>query len=79
MILKPNITKREYFAGLAMQAMLSSDQYSDTKQDTLAEWSVTQADSLIAALDTIEDPREVKYPEDNPRRGSFDPGEQENG
>lgn len=42
------LTKREYFAGLAMQAIVSSD-VRDTVE-TIAEGSVSMADALIEAL-----------------------------
>lgn len=46
------LTKREYFAGLAMQGMLSNRDYTETNSAQLARGSVVQADALIAALNT---------------------------
>lgn len=45
------LTKREYFAALAMQGLLSSnnvDPFGDTK--AVADQSVTAADALLSAL-----------------------------
>lgn len=46
----PGLTKREYFAGLAMQGLLASDGKRECEEDTVASWSVQQADALIAEL-----------------------------
>jgi hypothetical protein len=43
------LTKREYFAGLAMQGYLNERHSLDNK--TLAEWSVKMADALLAELE----------------------------
>jgi hypothetical protein len=43
------LTKREYFAGLAMQGYLNERHSLDNKK--LAEWSVKMADALLAELD----------------------------
>lgn len=45
------LTKREYFAGLAMQALSTADnQFAMTERD-IAAHAVTQADALLAKLD----------------------------
>lgn len=47
----PGLTKREYFAALAMQGMLSNVQYSATVSwDELVEQAAKYADALIAEL-----------------------------
>ncbi len=43
------LTKREYFAGLAMQAFLSS--IGSQNDEVIAKWSVNAADSLLEELD----------------------------
>lgn len=46
------ITKREYFAGLAMQGMLSSMKgYTNSGVENLASIAVQQADALLAELE----------------------------
>jgi len=48
------MTRRDYFAGLAMQGILAGEHsgvYSDTSLKDLAETAVRQADALIAELD----------------------------
>lgn len=45
---EPGLTKREYFAGLAMQSLIGTSFYSP---DTLAEKSVEFADELLKALE----------------------------
>lgn len=42
----PGLTKREYFAGLAMQGFIASGK----ADGDFAEWSVKNADALIAEL-----------------------------
>lgn len=44
------LTKREYFAGLAMQGMLANDASSNIKVDILAQSSVMFSDALLKAL-----------------------------
>lgn len=41
------LTKREYFAGLAMQSMLDN---LNLTEDVAVKWSVSAADALIAEL-----------------------------
>lgn len=44
-------TKREYFAALAMQAIVSTDKDQQTYDTTrVGQWSVQLADALIEAL-----------------------------
>jgi len=42
------LSKREYFAGLAMQGLLVSNHDADFKE--IAEWSVKMADELLKQL-----------------------------
>ena len=44
------LTKREYFAGLAMQGLCASDDFSSAEAWHVAKLAVAQADALIAAL-----------------------------
>ena len=44
------LTKREYFAGLAMQGFCSTDSAMVNSSQILAEWSVTMADALLKEL-----------------------------
>ncbi len=45
------ITKREYFAGLAMQGyIVQRHAQDDMDRNKLAEWSVKMADELLEAL-----------------------------
>ena len=46
----PGLTPREYFAGLAMQAISSSPYSWDMSYSKIAECAVKQADALIVAL-----------------------------
>ena len=45
------LTKREYFAGLAMQGLCSVERFSDLPEVQIAGLAVTQADALLAALE----------------------------
>lgn len=45
------LTKREYFAGLAMQGLLSDNEWSNDPVDRVAGWAVKHADALLAALE----------------------------
>jgi hypothetical protein len=47
---KLGLTKREYFAAMAMQGVASDRPFSEFEFSKLAEWSVKQADALIEAL-----------------------------
>lgn len=51
---RPGLTKREYFAAIAMQGLLSSDIRSESRPlweaSDIAEMAVDQADALITAL-----------------------------
>lgn len=44
------LTKREYFAGLAMQGVCSTDSAMVNSSQILAEWSVEMADALLIQL-----------------------------
>lgn len=46
---EPKITKREYFAAMAMQGFCSINE--DYEADRIALWAVDQADQLIAQLE----------------------------
>jgi len=45
------LTKREMFAMAAMQGILSADTGNDVTYQKCAEWSVKQADELLAELE----------------------------
>ena len=45
------LTKREYFAGLAMQGMLSSSDYATSTWNTVAIEAVEVADALLKELE----------------------------
>jgi hypothetical protein len=47
---KTGLTKREYFAAMAMQGMCANPDYTRNSPSVIAEWSVKQADALIEAL-----------------------------
>lgn len=49
------LTKREYFAGLAMQAYISQDDNDECSVEAIAEWSVDNADALIEALEKADE------------------------
>ena len=44
------LTKREWFAGMAMQGLSAVPGHINTTASTLAMWAVEQADALLAAL-----------------------------
>lgn len=44
------LTKREYFAGLAMQAYLSSPSFCGLERQTMVELAVLNADALLKEL-----------------------------
>lgn len=44
------LTKREYFAALAMQGLCASEDFSGAEEAHVAKISVRQADALLAAL-----------------------------
>lgn len=50
----PGLTKREYFAAMAMQGMLSNPAYR-TNCDKIAEWALQHAGALIAELSKGEE------------------------
>lgn len=45
------LTKRELFAAMAMQGFCSSDKYSSTPDEIVADMSKRLADALLAALE----------------------------
>lgn len=45
------LTKREYFAGLAMQGMLANTEYVLHSRETLAHNAVQMADELLKQLE----------------------------
>jgi len=45
------LTKREYFAGLAMQGILASDIKKEMSLSVVYEWAVKNADALLQELD----------------------------
>jgi hypothetical protein len=44
------LTKREYFAAMAMQGISANGVFAGKHLKTIAEWSVNQADALIEEL-----------------------------
>jgi len=48
------LTKREHFAGLAMQATLSNPEFSSSSPEAIASVAVEQADALLAELQATE-------------------------
>lgn len=50
------LSKREYFASMAMQGLASIDDFSDDNEtiSKMAKWSVKCADALILALEFNE-------------------------
>ena len=49
----PGLTKREYFAGLAMQGWIHTNPAQDCFPGDIARWSVECADALIAELNKV--------------------------
>jgi hypothetical protein len=49
-IVNMGLTKREYFAAMAMQGIFSDRPFSEFEFSKLAKWSVQQADALIEEL-----------------------------
>ena len=45
------LTKREYFAGLAMQGLLAHERSGNNNDAKLAEMAVSQADALLYELE----------------------------
>jgi len=52
--INPGLTKREYFAAMAMQGYCGGEYtgQSGKPKDEMARWSVEMADALIKALNT---------------------------
>ena len=45
------LSKREHFAAMAMQGFVSQDGDDEATYVAIAQWSVQQADALLAALE----------------------------
>ncbi len=45
------LTKREHFAGLAMQGYLAADKELENGPKPIAEWAVQNADALLEELE----------------------------
>lgn len=45
------LSKREYFAGLAMQGLLSKHGDDDYATDSIAKYAISHADALLAELE----------------------------
>ena len=45
------LTKREYFAGLAMQGLLANSYFSEEDEEEIAALSIAQADELLKQLE----------------------------
>lgn len=45
------LTKRELFAAMAMQGILSRTHPADVSADAMAQWAMVRADALLAALE----------------------------
>jgi hypothetical protein len=52
------LTKRELFAAMAMQGMLTTDEAWDRSEEKIATYAVDQADALLAELSKAEAPHE---------------------
>lgn len=48
------LTKREYFAGLAMQCILSNPEFMDLSESGVSENAIKQADELLKQLEPIK-------------------------
>lgn len=48
--IQPGLTKREYFAAIAMQGIMASDTSHEVLNPNAASWAVDLADALIEAL-----------------------------
>jgi len=44
------LTKREYFAAMAMQGISANEVFASRSSGAIAQWSVKQADALIEQL-----------------------------
>ena len=44
------LTKREYFAAMAMQGILASDSEQNFTDENVSAWAVNSADALLAEL-----------------------------
>jgi hypothetical protein len=49
------LSKREYFAAMAMQGLLAADSNSEYHYRKIAEWAVLHADVLIEQLNEARD------------------------
>lgn len=48
--LNPGITKREYFAAMALQGLIASDKQASANINTAAEYAIKFADELLKQL-----------------------------
>ena len=49
------LTKREHFAGLAMQSLLAGDEASDYTRDGISLEAIAQADSILKELEASDE------------------------
>ncbi len=49
------LTKREYFAGLAMQGMMANRDLTSKLCSEVAKWSVEMADALLVELERTKE------------------------
>lgn len=50
-ILQKGLTKREYFAGLAMQGLLANRSFSDQPDSAIVKFSISITDELLKQLE----------------------------
>ena len=48
---RSGMTKREYFAAMAMQGIHASDTKNELSTKNIAQWAVHSSDALLAALE----------------------------
>jgi hypothetical protein len=65
----PGLTKREYFAAMAMQGLVASDTTHELGYEDAAKWAVKHADALIAALNTQGNPATTETKSDDDKAG----------
>ena len=52
-MLHPGLTKREYFAGLAMQGFMAKDERNRFHSERVAKEAVAHADALLKELESF--------------------------